>query len=320
MKRRSLKLECLAAALMLFSFGLILSVTSAFGGPKSVTYSGTSTPPEQDLKEGIVDSDTSIVLTTTERKPGIYTVTGTLYLRNKQVACPIKGTYYGESLVLKATAYHPELRYNLDVDGEKRPSYSSSRDIMDITISDPKSNIAYFRGPVVGRSNPPKDSSGTEIKPPVGTQATVDTEEGKIPVIEGKEPSPPEKKEEWNGRWKVKAKSSTAIEGNQPVVKDWEFEVQTIREGQKIRLIEDREMAFNLSATNPNVATFKEQRKDTIPNGWGDVTDKRVVFLREGKLYLTIQQDITSHTTLPGLPAMVGHAVNSTIGIGDRVK
>lgn len=269
---------------------------------------------------------TKVVLQLTEFKPGSYTVVGSLSLQEGRVTCPIKGTYYeGEDQGgvpndrLRATAYHSGLGYELIIDGGPGMDNAGSR-IMRITVKDPKSNIIYFVGPLEFEVVPEGETTKFEKPPPPDLRPKAGEVEDAAPTIEGKNPSPPETREEWDGRWKVKGKASSTIVGSAPTVREWEYEMRTVREGQKIRLIGDREFVFNLSASNPNVATFKEQRKETNPLGWSEVVDRRVVFLREGRLYMTVRQEITSHTSLPGLPATVGHATNDSIGIADRVK
>lgn len=301
------------AALAVLCFTMISIAGAPGAGQKATTYEGE----DKSYVEG-VEEDTRIVLTITEYKPGEYTVTGTFYRRGGQLACPVKGTYYERKNDLKATARDPKYNFDLNVDGMFRDEGSAGRAFY-ITVKAPSSAEPYFSAPLrVAKS---VAATAPEAKPAAEAKPSKEEGEIKIPAVEGNEPSPADKQEDWNGRWKGKTKSTVTVEGIAPVVREGEFEFRTIREGQKIRIIgADREFAYDLTPSNPNAAMFKEKKKETFSVGWADVTDKRVIFLRDGRLYLTIHHEVTGHTTIPNMPDKPVTEIHDTIGIADRVK
>jgi hypothetical protein len=281
-------------------------------GPKSTTYEG------KDVS--FAGEETRLVLTLTEHKPGEYTVTGTFYREGGKLAYPVKGTYYERKNDLKATARDPRYNSKLNVDGEFGDAKSGDK-FLYVTIKAPFPVAAedYFAGHL--RVTKEVAAAQPEEKPAEEAKQPKSDGEGNIPAVEGNVPSPADTKEDWNGRWKVRTKSTVTVEDIAPVVREGETEFRTVREGQKIRIIgADREFAYDLTPSNPNAAMFKEKKKETMSIGWADVVDTRVVFLRDGKLYMAIHHEVTGHTTIPNMPDRPVTEIHDTIGIGERVK
>lgn len=269
--------------------------------------------------EGQSDSDGSskVVITLARSKPGIYTAIGTLYLGVSAEQFAIKGTFYENSGQLKATCRHPKHNYPAVVDG-----YIVKSDLyvtrMDVTIKDAPSGRIFFEGIL---SSEEKFPSEEEVPPDtLSTTGTVSGDD-EVMIVDGVQPSPPDKPEKWEGQWRGMEKARQTIEKNPPVERDGPFEVTITREGSNIRAVMGKKsMLFTVNGKNPNIAAYKEQKKETLAIGWGDVVEKRTMYLRDGRLYAASKILVTSHTQLPGLPATVGHAENYASGKAERVK
>lgn len=307
-------------ALLALFFAMIFSAASAHAQGGVRTLEGADSERRSEGRR--------VTLTLTEYKPGVSTVSGTLYISTGGMVCPLQGRYYekpgkdGKSKGrVTGTAKCPNFPSELLVDGDVSIGSESDLFLTELTIMSPDKGITIFSGVLSGSSGSPGAETKPEGKPPPETSKADVGAEGKIPAVEGKEPSPPDKPEEWNGSWKGKTRSTVTVEGSSEVVREGEFEVRTLRDGQRIRFIgADREVAFNLTPSNPNAAFFREEKRETLSIGWADVIDKRVIFLRDGKLYLSIQQAVTGHSTIPGLAGKPVTETHSTIGVADRVK
>lgn len=101
-------------------------------------------------------------------------------------------------------------------------------------------------------------------------------------------PAPADQPERWDGRWKGQSRVGATTDG---VGDAWDetIELTVRRDGDEIAVDwwEDGRAKytdnFNLSRTNPNVASAEQ---DTALAGGGRVAWKSTMFLRDGKLYL----------------------------------
>ncbi|MFH0799522.1 MAG: hypothetical protein V2A66_04995 [Pseudomonadota bacterium] len=305
MKRRHLNLGCAGIALLVVCLTVVLIARPAEAEKKSITLTGFG-----DCYSG---GQNKVSITLVENKPGIYTATGILSLyptwtENLQ----IKGTYYAKSGALKAAARNPEPTGELIVNGYivKSDMYKTR---MDVTIESPTKKL-FFDGII---------SSNEELQSEQTSPPETVPEEAEITKIEGKEPSPPEAHEEWDGRWRGTAKTEHVIDSNPKVEMSGEYEFQIVREGSKILLTEGgKTTTLNINEKNPNAARSREEKKESAPvgEGWTKTIDRRFIFLNSGRLYTARKIEVTSHIKLPGLPFGDSHATNFTHGMLDRVK
>lgn len=110
----------------------------------------------------------------------------------------------------------------------------------------------------------------------------------------------------------------TDLEGAPPQFREGPFEMEVVQEGPIVRLVgyggSGRESVLKLTG-NPNVARMDREWKTALAGAVGLNKETLIVFLREGRLYLT--QRLTILVTTEEL---VTHSVSNTIGIADRVK
>lgn len=298
MKKQFLSLGYIVVTLLVLCFIMVLYVKPADAEQKSI-----------DLF--CFDDPHKIILTLVEYRPGIYTATGTLHLDDEKEIFSIKGTYYEKSGELKATAENPEHLFVVDGYSIRSAAYKT---IIHVTIKDPESGKVYFENAVVSTGKPPTEDTATKDKIP---SDEVKPEEVKIPMVEGKEPSSPGTREEWNGRWKGQMKVTHAMKGMPPLLRNGEFEMQVSREGLKVRIVEGgKEAVLDVTPSNPNVAIMKREKTEAVPSGGTGVTKETLVlFLRDGRLYMA--RNILVTATVKGVTS---HGTSDAIGIADRVK
>lgn len=326
MKKQNFYLIHSVAMLLVFCFVMVSFIRPVYAKGKFMTFA--EEPGNKIFSHG------QVRLTLTEYKPDVYTVTGMyiLYKGQKRIICPIEGSYfvskeengilYGR---LSATAHHPELGYDLNVDGEMSNDKFQKPELY-VSINDPRANsdrgdpYSYSKTLLLDSKG---EVAGPDEEPsPTNKEPKPEEAEAAVPAIEGKEPSSPGTREEWTGEWKGKMKTSFSYSGIS-TVKDEEVTMKVVKDGAKIRLVgfggggeKGKEMVLEQTPSNPNVAMAKIEKTEAVPpDGQSTTKVTLVIFLREGRLYLS------QHLLIVGVSKdSTTTIVGDSVGIADRVK
>lgn len=169
---------------------------------------------------------------------------------------------------------------------------------------------------------------GKDLDPDAGAPDAGTSDEPADPEKEiERGPGSADEPEPWEGRWAGTSRTTVHVEGGPTVVQHRPMEMTTRKQGAGIVLTptdgSGQPGTLNLSPSNPNVAkgTFEASGTRGFGGVTGSATNKTevVAFLRDGRLYLTMEMRIQSTGTFMG-KSSTSTTTSDLIAILDRLE